>query len=91
MRESCMIHSMRTATIRDLRTQFPRIRRLLEQEGEVVVTDHGRPIAVLRPIDEAAPNESTPIDYFARLRRRMPKAISARARRTLDETDRGER
>ena len=30
---------MKTASIRDLRTQFPRVRRLLEQEGEIVVTD----------------------------------------------------
>lgn len=81
---------MSTATIRTLRTQFPRIRRLLEQEGEVIVTDHGRPIAVLRTFDESCVKGET-VDYYARLRQRMPKAISQARRRALDEADRGER
>jgi len=81
---------MSTATIRDLRTQFPRVRRLLEQEGEVIVTDHGHPVAVLRAF-HAAEAKPVPIDYFARLRGRMPKAMSKGARQALDEADRGER
>ena len=32
-----------TATIRELRNNFPKIRKLVEQEGEVVVTDQGTP------------------------------------------------
>ena len=32
-----------TATIRDLRNRFPTIRKVVEQEGEVVVTEHGTP------------------------------------------------
>ena len=86
-----MIHIMRTATVRDLRTQFPRIRRLLEQEGEVIVTDHGHPIAVLRPFQTEQPEPPAPIDYYARLRRRMPKALDETARRALDGADRDER
>ena len=39
---------MATATIRDLRTQFPRLKELIAREGEVIVTDHGRPAFVLR-------------------------------------------
>jgi antitoxin (DNA-binding transcriptional repressor) of toxin-antitoxin stability system len=81
---------VRTATIRDLRTRFPEIRRLLEQEGELVVTDRGRPVILLRPYSERAAPRGTRVDYYARLRRRMPKALTARARRALDEADRGE-
>ena len=81
---------MSTATIRDLRTHFPQVRRLLEQEGEVIVTDHGRPVAVLRAFDEPRAKGET-VDYYARLRQRMPKAITKTSRRALDEADRGER
>jgi len=82
---------MRTASIRDLRTRFPAVRRLLEQEGEVVVTDHGKPVVVLRPYDESRPRRQPPIDYYARLRRRMPRPLAAAARRALDEAARAER
>jgi hypothetical protein len=35
-----MIHkSMSTASIRDLGTRFPYVRRLLEQEGEIIVAE----------------------------------------------------
>lgn len=82
---------MKTATIRDLRTSFPRIRRLLEQEGEIIVTDRGRPVIVLRPYEERVTQRGAPVDYYARLRRRMPRPITSAARRALDEADRGER
>jgi prevent-host-death family protein len=82
---------MATATVRDLRTQFPRIRRLLEQEGEVIVTDHGRPVVVLRPYEERSKRNAPVVDYFERLRRRMPQPLSERARRALEDENRGER
>jgi antitoxin (DNA-binding transcriptional repressor) of toxin-antitoxin stability system len=53
---------MATASIRDLRTRFPEIRRLLEQEGEVVVTDRGRPVIVLRLYHEAPRRRGRPVD-----------------------------
>jgi antitoxin (DNA-binding transcriptional repressor) of toxin-antitoxin stability system len=81
---------MSTATIRDLRTRFPKVRRLLDQEGEVIVTDHGRPVAVLRAFDEPR-TKGGAVDYYARLSQRMPKAISRTSRRALDEADRGGR
>ncbi len=74
---------MATATIRELRTQFPRVRRLLEHEGEVIVTDHGHPVAVLRAFHRAEVRPRA-IDDFARLRERTPKPISKVARQALD-------
>lgn len=82
---------MTTATIRDLRTQFPRIRRLLEEEGEVIVTDHGEPVAVLRPFQATRTTRSEPVDYYRRLKARMPQPLSSASRHALDESDRGER
>ena len=84
-------HVMTTATVRDLRTRFPQIRRLLEQVGEIVVTHRGRPVIVLRTYDERTARRGKPVDYYARLRRRMPKPIKAAARRALDEASRAER
>jgi antitoxin (DNA-binding transcriptional repressor) of toxin-antitoxin stability system len=86
-----MIHEMKTATIRELRTSFPKVRELLEREGEIVVTDRGRPVITLRMYDEGRKARPTTVDYYARLRRRMPKPLSAKARRKLDEADRAER
>lgn len=80
-----------TATVRDLRTRFPKVKALVEREGEVIVTDHGRPSYVLRPYRAPAPTRPEPIDYYARLVRRMPKPLSARATRELDDADREER
>jgi antitoxin (DNA-binding transcriptional repressor) of toxin-antitoxin stability system len=80
-----------TATIRDLRTRFPSVRKLLEQEGEVVVTDRGRPVIVLQVYRPPVKGKERAVDYLARLKRRMPKPISAAARHGLDEEDRAER
>jgi antitoxin (DNA-binding transcriptional repressor) of toxin-antitoxin stability system len=64
---------------------------MLEQEGQLVVTDRGRPIILLRPYHERVARRGTRVDYYARLRRRMPKPLTADARRALDEANRGER
>jgi antitoxin (DNA-binding transcriptional repressor) of toxin-antitoxin stability system len=86
-----MIHKMTTATIRDLRTRFPEVRKLLDQEGEVVVTDRGRPIVVLRVYDGEKRRPPASFDYLGRLRRRMKKPLSKAARSALDEANRAER
>jgi len=82
---------MKTASVRDLRTRFPWIKSLVEQEGEIVVTDHGRPVYVLTTYVPPARRRAGLVDYWARLRRRQPKPLGAAARRALDEADRGER
>jgi prevent-host-death family protein len=86
-----MIHIMATASIRDLRTRFPRLKALVARDGEVIVTDRGRPAFVLRTY-EARPAKVAPkVDYYARLRRRQPRPLSADASRALDEANRGDR
>jgi antitoxin (DNA-binding transcriptional repressor) of toxin-antitoxin stability system len=94
LRRSCdssMIHEMATASVRDLRTRFPRVKALVDEEGEVIVTNHGRPICVLRAYVPPGRSRGAAVDYWARLRRRQPRPMTAAVRRALDDADRGER
>lgn len=88
-----MFHvAMKTASVRQLRQDFPRIRDLIAREGEVVVTERGQAAYIIRPY--SAPKKKTkaePFDYYARLIKRMPKPISIEASRAIDELNRGER
>jgi antitoxin (DNA-binding transcriptional repressor) of toxin-antitoxin stability system len=83
---------MATANIRQLRTEFPKVRAMIEREGEVVVTERGQAAYVIRPYQ--APKKKRgkpePFDYYARLIKRMPKPISAETERALD-ADRDDR
>lgn len=86
-----MIHSMATATIRDLRTHFPRLKELVAREGEVIVTDRGRPAFVLRSYEAPRLKKATKVDYYRRLRAHQPRPLSEEASRALDESNRGDR
>jgi hypothetical protein len=77
--------------------EFPEVRKLLEREGEVILTDHGRPAYVLsehpdrqskRTVRSKKPAK---FDYYARLLSHMPKPISAEASRAIDDLNRAER
>ena len=81
---------MSTASIRELRTSFPKIRARIEREGEVIITDRGKPAFVLRAFTAKPKKTKPPIDYYARLLSYMPKPISAEAERRL-EADRDDR
>jgi len=86
-----MIHIMAKASIRQLRTEFPKVRALIEREGEVVVTERGQAAYVIRPYQPPKQQKKAkPFDYYARLIKRMPKPISAEASRALD-ADRDDR
>jgi len=81
-----------TATIRMLRNRFPQIKRQLEAEGEVVVTERGAPkyrLTLYTPIRHRRVPPSK--DYMARLRRHQPRALSATAAKTLHDDNRGDR
>ena len=82
---------MPTASVRDLRTRFPRVRALVDQEGEVIVTDHGRPVCLLRPYAPWVRSRGGAVDYWARLRRRQPRPLSGAVGRALDDANRRER
>jgi prevent-host-death family protein len=86
-----MIHVMATVTIRDLRTRFPMLKQVVAREGEVIVTDRGRPAYVLRSYSAPRSKPAGKVDYFARLKAHQPRPLSARAARELDEANRGDR
>jgi antitoxin (DNA-binding transcriptional repressor) of toxin-antitoxin stability system len=81
---------MATTTIRDLRNHFPKVREMVEAEGEVIVTDKGRPRYKLTLYTAPSRKTAASKDYVARLRRHQPKPISAKSAKALDDENRGE-
>ena len=80
-----------TASIRDLRNKFPRIRKLLHADGEVLLTEGGK--IRYRLVAHTLPTKASPpaIDYWARLTAYQPAAISAAQARLLRDDNRDER
>ena len=82
---------MTTASIRDLRTKFPQVRRIVETEGEVVVTERGEPRFLLRPYVRPVSRKPRRVDFYKRLVARMPKMLTEKQSRAIDELNRGDR
>ena len=59
---------MRSVSVRELRTALPRLERILNEEGEILITRNGRPVARVLPT-----RVREPIPSHADLRRRMPR------------------
>lgn len=80
-----------TASIRDLRNHFPKIRKLVETEGEVLLSENGktRYRLILHTEPPAAP--APPVDYWTRLTAHQPKPLTAAQARALHEDNRGDR
>ena len=66
--------TMKTATIRDLRYDFPRVEAWLLNGDEVELTRHGRPIAKITPVVQSQPRVAKP-DIMARLERTWGERI----------------
>ena len=83
---------MVTATVRDLRNHFPKVKAMVETEGEVIVTDKGKPKYKLTLYSPAGPGKTRRAkDYMARLHRYQLRPISAAAAKSLHDENRGER
>lgn len=80
-----------TTSIRDLRNCFPKVRKLLETEGEVLLTERGKPRYRLTLYNPPRPHKPVPIDYWARLIAHQPRELTADEARELHEENRGER
>jgi antitoxin (DNA-binding transcriptional repressor) of toxin-antitoxin stability system len=81
-----------TTSIRDLRNHFPKIRRLVETQGEVLLTEKGQPryrLTLYTQPNAAGP--PPPKDYLERLRRYQPQVSSGTGSVPLHEDNRGER
>jgi antitoxin (DNA-binding transcriptional repressor) of toxin-antitoxin stability system len=82
---------MKTASVRQLRQDFPKVRDMIEREGEVVVTERGHAAFIIRPYQAPTKHKPGRKDYLARLLGNMPKPIPAGTSRAIDELNRGER
>ena len=81
-----------TASLRDLRNRFPKVRKLLETEGEVLLTERGKAryrLTAYTPPGKA--KEPPPKDYMARIKRYQPKPMSRAAAKAFEKDWRGER
>jgi antitoxin (DNA-binding transcriptional repressor) of toxin-antitoxin stability system len=79
------------ATIRDLRNHFPKVRKLVEAEGEVLLTEKGEPRYRLALYTAARKTKPAPVDYWARLVAYQPNALTAAEAQALHEENRGDR
>ena len=83
---------MASATVRDLRNRFPKVRKLVEADGEVVLTERGKAryrLTLYTPAEsEKAP---TAKDYMERMRRHQPRPVARAAAKAFDDENRGER
>src|SRR5689334_2785446 len=79
VRETLMFHAMKTetASIRELRTNFRAVKRKIEANGEIIITDNGVPSYVLKPLAKAPKPDAPLPDYYARLLKRQPIPMTA--------------
>jgi antitoxin (DNA-binding transcriptional repressor) of toxin-antitoxin stability system len=79
------------ATLRDLRNRFPPVKKLVETEGEVIVTEKGEPKYRLTLFTAARTRKASSVDYWARLKAYMPEPLTADQAAALREETRGDR
>jgi antitoxin (DNA-binding transcriptional repressor) of toxin-antitoxin stability system len=80
-----------STSIRDLRNHFPRVRKLVETLGEVILTEKGKPryrLTLYTPASEGTP---PPVDYWARLNSYQPQSMTKAQSRALHDENRGDR
>ena len=80
-----------TTSIRDLRNHFPKVRKLVETEGEVLLTEKGKPRYRLTLYTPSRIQKAPPVDYWARLNAYQPQAMTEAQARALHEENRGDR
>jgi antitoxin (DNA-binding transcriptional repressor) of toxin-antitoxin stability system len=74
-----------------LRTDFRSVKRKIEEHGGIVITDHGEPAYLLRPLPRKSGANGPLPDYYARLRRRQPRPLTDAQTRRLWEEERRDR
>jgi prevent-host-death family protein len=86
-----MSHMSNNATIRELRNSFTEVRKRLEAEGEVLVTERGKPRYRLLPYVSPHEKPASQVDYWARLRSYHPRPLTKAQSREVHAENRGER
>ena len=60
---------MKTATVRELRYDFPRVESWIRNGDEIELTKHGRPIARITPLPRTTKRKLAKPDIMARLKK----------------------
>ena len=82
---------MKTATVRDLRNQFARVSRWIEEGESVEITKDGRPFARLTPMPPTKPKKVKMPDFMARMKGYMNEPLPAGTTESIIDYDRGDR
>lgn len=80
-----------STSIRDLRNRFPKVRKLVETLGEVILTEKGKPRYRLTLYSPASAETPPRIDYWARLTAYQPRSMTKAQARALHDENRGDR
>ncbi len=80
-----------TTSIRDLRNHFPKVRKLLEAEGEVLLTEKGEPRYRLTAYSPPEATRPRPVDYWERLQSYQPDSLTQVQAESLHDENRGDR
>lgn len=78
-------------TVRELRGSFPKVKKLVETEGAVIVSDRGEPKYLLTLYAPPLKKVRRAKDYLARLKKFQPQPMSAAAAESLHDENRGNR
>lgn len=76
---------MKTLGVREMRAGYGALEATLREEGEVILTHHGRPFARVLPLN--APDKPLKMPSHADLRARMKPLKTATAELISDERD----
>jgi len=80
-----------TASIRDLRNSFPKIRKLVEAEGEVLLSESGQTKYRLVLHTPQPAKSAAAVDYWSRLTSYQPTPLTRAQAQTLHDDNRGDR
>ncbi|MFI5180766.1 MAG: type II toxin-antitoxin system Phd/YefM family antitoxin [Thermoanaerobaculia bacterium] len=75
---------MRSAGVREARQNLSRLLERLGREGDIVITDHGRPVARLAPLRRGL---GKPFSSLAAFRRSMPRLRPPLSVSLIDDRD----
>jgi antitoxin (DNA-binding transcriptional repressor) of toxin-antitoxin stability system len=82
---------MKSATIRDLRNEFSRVARWIEEGECVEITRSGKAFAHLAPIPPPATRQVKTPDFLARIRENFPNEMPGKGLSAVVDYDRGDR
>jgi hypothetical protein len=82
---------MRTTTVRELRGSFPKVKKMIETEGSVIVSDYGEPKYLITLYSPPPKGKPPTKDYLARLKKFQPLPMSAASSDALRDENRGDR